>query len=152
MYDLILPLSISIVILLTLLADEILNLIAPNHLNILPGLALTASSISVGLFPSRTMNLRPLRSGQFRSVPRGSVDYPFRPMLTLESRVKFQGVIPLSHFNALRDSAMEFHVISPWNHVKFHTFPLFLQFLNPPLLWVRLLLSVCKYTCDYMDQ
>ena len=70
-------------------------------------------------------------SGQFRSVPRQSMDYPFRPMLTMESRVEFHGVIPLSRFNALRDSAMEFHVIPPWNHVKFHTFPPFLTNFKP---------------------
>ena len=64
----------------------------------------------------------------------GQMDYLFCPMLTMESRAKFHGVILLSNFNALRDSAMEFHVIQPWNHVKFHTFPPFLTNSKPTIV------------------
>ena len=37
-------------------------------------------------------------SDGFRSVPRMLMDYPFRPMLAMESRVKFHGVIPSTRF------------------------------------------------------
>jgi hypothetical protein len=59
------------------------------------------------------------------------MDCSFRPILAMESSVKLHCVIPLSHFNAVRDSAMEFYVIPPWNHVKFHMFPPFLTNSKP---------------------
>jgi hypothetical protein len=58
----------------------------------------------------------------------------FHPILVMEFRVEIHCVIALLRFNALRDSDMEFHVIPPWNHVKFHTFPPFFnKLLNLPL-------------------